>query len=259
MAGSVAHVVALRDGQIRPRPHEADDLLALYDAEIAANDEAFGRLLDQLRSAGLWDSTLVIFVSDHGEEFFDHAGWEHGATLYQELLHVPLIIKDARGRGAGRRITQTVRQVDVLPTVLDLLGRAALRDLDGRSLLPLLSGSPPRSRPPAAFASLDLDGRRMESIILGRWKLIRTISNGRLPAGSELYDLANDPLERTNRATTDRGVAAGLGGLLERAEHDRGRSTAPGQVPLDSELEKELRALGYGSRGDRPESERTPR
>jgi len=258
-AGSVAHVVALRDGQIHPRPHEADDLLALYDAEIAANDEAFGRLLDQLRSAGLWDSTLVVFVSDHGEEFFDHAGWEHGASLYQELLHVPLVIRDPTRRGAGRRIAETVRQIDVLPTILDRLGTAAPREIDGRSLLPLLGGTAQRSRAPAAVSSLDLDGRRMESIILGRWKLIRTISNGRLPAGSELYDLANDPLERTNRATTDRGVAAGLGGLLQRAERDGGRATAADQVPLDSELDRELRALGYGSRGGRPKSDRTPR
>jgi len=258
-AGSVAHVVALRDGQLHPAPHEADDLLALYDTEIAANDEAFGRLLDQLRSVGLWDSTVIVFVSDHGEEFLDHGGWEHGASLYQELLHVPLIVKDARGRGAGRRIAETVRQVDVLPTVLDLLGKAAPQGIDGQSLLPLLSGSPQRSRSPAAFASLDLDGRRLDSVILGRWKLVRTISHDRLPVGEELYDVAADPLERTNRATTNRDPAALLAGLLQRAERDGGRATAPGQVPLDSELEKELRALGYGSRGGRPESERTPR
>jgi arylsulfatase A-like enzyme len=251
-AGSVEHVVALRDGRLSPTAREAEDLLALYDAEVAANDEAFGHLADRLRAAGLWDSTLVIFVSDHGEEFFDHGGWEHGATLYQELLHVPLIVKLPRGKAAGRRIAETVRQIDVLPTVLDLLGTAAPPELEGRSLLPLLAEPAATAavsrRPAPAFSSLDLDGRRMESILLGRWKLIRTATHDRLPVGSELYDLAADPAERTNRAAAEPAVAAALGALLRQADREARRPAPLGQAPPDPEIERQLRALGYGVR-----------
>lgn len=241
-AGLLEQVVALRDGLRPSTAHDREEISALYDAEIAGNDAAFGRLIEELRARGLYDSLLLVFVSDHGEELLDHGGWEHGATLYQELVHVPLILKLPRGTGAGRRIGETVRQIDVLPTILEVLGSGAPPDLQGRSLLPLLQA--PSGRPPAAFSSLDVDGRRIESIVLGRRKLIRTLAHDRRPLGDELYDLAADPGERRSLAAADPATVRGMSWLIERRMRTGAPPEAP-QVPLDPELEKELRALGY--------------
>jgi arylsulfatase A-like enzyme len=241
-AGSLERVVAVRDGLRPTTARDREEIPALYDAEIAGNDAAFGRLVEKLRARGLYDPLLLVFVSDHGEELFDHGGWEHGATLYQELVHVPLLLKLPRGAGSGRRIGERVRQIDVLPTILDVLGGEAPPGIQGRSLLPLLHA--PSRRPPAAFSSLDLDGRRIESIVLGHRKLIHTLAHDRRPLGLELYDLASDPGERRNLAAADPDAVRGLTWLLERRARGGGPPEAS-RVTLDPELEKQLRALGY--------------
>jgi len=243
-AGGVEEVVALRDGLRPTTARDRKEIPALYDAEIAGNDAAFGRLVAELRARGLYEPLLLVFVSDHGEELFDHGGWEHGATLYQELVHVPLLLKLPQGVGAGRRIGETVRQVDVLPTTLDVLGIGEIpHGIQGRSVLSLLQA--PSHRPPAAFSSLDLDGRRIESAVLGDRKLIHTLAHDRKPIGLELYDLASDPGEKRNLAAADPDAVRGLSWLIaQRARAGAPRKAAP-PVALDPELEEELRALGY--------------
>jgi choline-sulfatase len=238
-AGAKDRVVALRDGALPASPGDEDELGALYDAEIAANDAAFGRLIASLRELDLYDDLLLVFVSDHGEEFLDHGGWEHGATLYQEQLHIPFLLRAPAGLGAGRVVTTAVRQVDLAPTVLDILGKQIPAGMDGRSLVPLLRGASPPPVP--AFASLDLDGRRIESVALDDRKLILTLAHDRLRPGLELYSLAADPAEGRNLAAEDPAAVRRLLPLLRRAK------VAPEveQVPLDAELERELRALGY--------------
>ena len=240
-AGAVENVVALRD-HLRPTTaRDEKELPELYDAEIAGNDAAFGRLLAELEARDLDEPLLLVFLSDHGEELFDHGGWEHGATLYQELVHVPLLLKLPRGVGAGRRIEETVRQIDVLPTVLDALSLAIPGDLQGRSLLPLLQDQARRA--PAAFSSLDLDGRRIESVVLGSRKLVHTLAHDRRTVGFELYDLASDPGERRDLSPSAPAAVRGLSWLIEQ----RARADGPAApaVDLDPELERELRALGY--------------
>lgn len=241
-AGLLEHVVALRDGQQPSSERDREEISALYDAEIAANDAAFGRLVSELQARGLYDSLMLVFVSDHGEELLDHGGWEHGATLYQELVHVPLLLKLPGGTGAGRRIGEMVRQVDVLPTVLDVLGSKIPAGIQGTSLLPLLQGS--LRRPPAAFSSLNVDGRRIESAILRDKKLIHTLAHDRRPLGLELYDLAADPEEQRNLAAVDPAAVRGLSWLLEQRAKAGSPKKAP-EVPLDPELARQLRALGY--------------
>jgi arylsulfatase A-like enzyme len=244
-AGSKERVVALRDGTMPSSPADRAELAALYDAEIAAQDAAFGRLIRRLRELNLYDRVLLIFVADHGEEFLDHGGWEHGATLYQEQLHVPFLLKHPEGLGAGRRIAALVRQVDVLPTILDTLGSEAPPGIEGRSLVPLLRGAGVSALP--AFASLDLDGRRIESVELGGRKLIQTLAHDRLPEQTELFDLAADPAERHDLADEDPVATRRLLALLERPR----RAPEIEQVPLDPELERQLRALGYLKGTDR--------
>ncbi|MBD3369672.1 sulfatase-like hydrolase/transferase [Candidatus Fermentibacteria bacterium] len=118
--GHVPQIMGVNSGEDSIPPEGLRNLVNLYDGEIAYTDRELGRLLAEVRATG-GDSTLVTVIADHGEEFLDHGGIEHGHTLYQELLHVPLILCGPGFRG-GQTIHTTVAQLDVLPTVLSALG-----------------------------------------------------------------------------------------------------------------------------------------
>src|SRR5205807_7796065 len=91
-----------------------------YDAEIAYADEIVGRLMKYLTAHQLYDRSTIVLVSDHGEGLGDHGEQEHGLFLYEEAVHVPLIVKQAAGVGAGRRVGDLVQHVDLVPTILNL-------------------------------------------------------------------------------------------------------------------------------------------
>ncbi|MGD9403340.1 MAG: sulfatase, partial [bacterium] len=121
----------------------ADDwaeIVNLYDGEIVFVDEAFGALMKGLEERGLIRNTIVILLSDHGEEFFEHGGFEHGHTLYDELIRVPLIISLPGRVMQGTRIRNQVRLLDVTPTVFGLLGLEPPAHFEGVSLAPYLEG-----------------------------------------------------------------------------------------------------------------------
>ncbi len=118
----------------------------LYDAELRANDEAFGKLLALLKQLGLYESTLIVVTADHGEEFGEQGAWRHGHTLNQGLLHVPLIVKLAGRAPAARRVTTPVSSVDLLPTLLDLAGLPLPAGVEGHSLRDLLEGRAAEAR-----------------------------------------------------------------------------------------------------------------
>lgn len=204
-----------------------------YDAEIRSMDRALGRLLDGLRERGLLDETLVVFTSDHGEEFGErgHEGW-HGHTLYDELLRVPLIVRFPGGRWAGERVRRQVRLVDLAPTVVDALGRRPPSSWQGVSLLPVLRGE--EVEPLVAVAMIDQRAEHpIQAVRTGRWKLY----------GNQIFDLVNDPDERKNVRHEHLELAAALEEYLEavRAGAEEGGET----VELDPETARELEALGY--------------
>lgn len=182
-----------------------DHLRALYDGEIAFTDQAVGMLLQGLRARGLRENTLVVFLSDHGEEFFDHGGFEHGHTLYDELLKVPLIFSLPGTVPENVRVGTQVRLLDVMPTVLDLLGIRSYPHFEGVSLKELMWGEedlkgrdkallPPRF----AYSEAILYGSEKKSVVCHPWKLIHETTTGeRL-----LFNLKYDPGERNNLAAT---------------------------------------------------------
>ncbi len=210
-------------------------LQGLYDGEIAAWDGAFGALLDGLAAIGVRDSTVLVVLSDHGEEFQEHGKLKHGIHLYDELLRVPLMIA---GPGiAPGRVTVQVQGVDVLPTVAALLGVPVPPGLPGQDLL-----AAPESRPAYADTRYGItpDGTaaRLISVRTLGWKLIAAPANG----GFELFDLASDPGERHNRfAERAEGatLAAGLAHFEETAP------AAPPPAGEDARLHEKLRTLGY--------------
>jgi arylsulfatase A-like enzyme len=205
----------------------------LYDAEVAQNDAAFGELLDRLRQFDLYEDSLVIFLSDHGEEFREHGGWRHNRRLFSETLDVPLVIKFP-GQKEAKRSDLPVSHVDVLPTVLDVVGLPAFEAADGQSL------TSPVSRP--IFSHLRVGRYPLQySVIRGQWKLIRTHKNG---PKIQLFNLEADPGEARNLASELPVRAAAMEALLEQQLADSG-TTASEETEISDETERELRALGY--------------
>ena len=168
----------------------APNELALYDGEIAYTDHHVGRVFDALDELGLAGNTVVIVVADHGEEFFDHGGHDHGHALYAELIRVPLLIR-APGI-APRRVGEVVRTVDLFPTVMDLAG-LAWETPEGRSVRAAMNGA--ALAPEPALSEVRLNPmHEFESVIDGRYKLIRRHD----PQRVQLYDLEEDPGEKVN-------------------------------------------------------------
>ena len=120
---------------------QAQAFFDLYKAEVAEFDHYFGDFVARLKEMRIYDSSMIVFVSDHGEEFFEHGGWTHGHSLYNELIKIPLIIKFPQNRHGGSEIRDNAGIIDVFPTILDFHKIKFDSDsVDGTSLLPLLKG-----------------------------------------------------------------------------------------------------------------------
>ncbi len=185
---------------------EWDHIRALYDGEITFTDKAVGELLDGLQERGLRENTLVVFVSDHGEEFFDHGGFEHGHTMYDELIKVPLILALPGQIPGGIRVSRQVRMLDVMPTILDFLGLRSLSRLEGVSLKPLMSGGGEVVDPadvllPHRFAYSEamLYGSEKKCVTAYPWKVIYDMHS----AQTMVFNLQDDPGELNDLADID--------------------------------------------------------
>jgi arylsulfatase A-like enzyme len=175
-----------------------------YDAEIAYTDAAIGRLLDYV-DAHL-PSTVVVLAADHGEEFDEHGGRYHGSSLFEEQIHVPLLIRVPGV--AAREIAEPVELIDIAPTILNLLDIPVPARMRGADLGPWLANPPaPPDRLPPAFA--EVEDKRM--VVKHNDKLICDLNWG----FCSFYDLAIDPGERHNRADEAPERVARLRGLLD--------------------------------------------
>src|SRR5262249_3459981 len=156
--GYARRVEELATGRRRFEPGELACLVGRYDAEIWQSDRAIGRLVEELRSRGFGSTnTTIVVTADHGEEFADHGGMTHGQTLFDELIHVPLIVQGA-GASRGVRVGAQVRLIDVAPPLLalvGLLGGAWASGWRGRSLVPALRGAALQSLPALSFCEQD--------------------------------------------------------------------------------------------------------
>jgi arylsulfatase A-like enzyme len=234
-----------------PSAEDGRVLNSLYDGEVRENDHAFGALIEGLRSRGLLDDSLVVFTADHGEEFLDHGGLQHGYTLYQELMRVPLAVRLPGARRGGSRDAVPVRQVDLMPTLLALVGAPPVAGVQGRDLSARWLGGSALEMP-ELYSEVEFGGVDKLSLRAGMLKLILNRDRTRFwRAGSrlELYDLASDPGERRNLAA-QRPVAAGY--LRVRAEalarahaQLRARWNTGKTQELTPEEVEQLRALGY--------------
>lgn len=162
-----------------------------YDGEIAYNDGQFQRLVDALEQLGAYDNTIIIVASDHGEEFWEHGGTEHGYTLYEEQLRVPFIVKLADSELGGTTVDSIVEGVDLAPTILEAIGAAPEPRFRGRSVLPVMRGE--TQEPRLGFAALNL---RQFSIRAVKSPTLKNLIYP-LESKSEWFDLSRDPFEQS--------------------------------------------------------------
>ena len=210
-----------------------------YDGEVEHSDEIVGRLFAHLKQKKLYDSATIVLLSDHGEGLGDHGEDEHGIFLYRETIRVPLAIKLPRQRGAGGRVAAPVQHVDLMPTLLDLVGASQPADLAGRSLRPVLEQTGSLER--AAIYSESLSPRyhfgwsELYALTDERHRLIRAPRD-------ELYDIVQDPGERNSIA----GERAQMRDGMRRALDSMIGGVPVGAPAAVSEAERQkLAALGY--------------
>lgn len=233
---------------------------ALYDEEVLYADHRFGLFADALAQAGLLDGATILVTADHGEHLFEHGEWAggHGVRhLYEEALRVPLIVRGPAVRARGP-IERPAQLLDVMPTMLDLLGVAAPAPPAGESLAPLLRGEAGGAEPARDIVTCAVTQRKdVQRYVLnesGRWKLIcgRATTPGFVMDESvqrfELYDLHADPGEQRDVLHEHPDVVRRLVAKLLRFK-DQHRpydvEATPGEVEFDAKQLRELRSLGY--------------
>jgi arylsulfatase A-like enzyme len=233
-----------------PARSERDEMALLYDGEVAFLDRHLGRLFAELRRRGLYDRSLIVVTSDHGEEFLDHGGWWHGLTLFEEQVRVPLLVRLPHGGRRGERIAGTAGLVDLGPTLLELAGQGARipERMSGLVLASLTGDGSTGTNAPRSFPADELlDGNRLASLVEGRWKFVRANpDNPRGLPSKALYDIVDDPGETRNLVADHPELAAAMDLRLSGFQQ-RGSTGTEGEGPatLDEETAAHLRALGY--------------
>ena len=214
-----------------------------YFAAIGFVDFQLSRVLTFLADHQLADRTVVIIVGDHGESFGEHGEPMHGLFVYEGVVHVPFIIRAPFANMQRRRVSEPVRIVDVMPTVLDLLGQSAAPAVDGQTLVPLMTGAARASRFEVYSESrygLDRFGwSPLSALREGRFKVI-------LAPRPELYDLDADPNESVNLYQQRADLAASMMRRLRTlAQPAPSQQASPATVPVDAATRARLAALGY--------------
>ncbi len=181
-------------GGLDPGMPEADlqHVLALYDGEIAWTDLFVGHILAELKRRGLDESTVVMLLSDHGEEFYEHGLRGHRLALFEESIRIPLVVRWPGRVPAGRQLENQVAMVDIMPTLLDMAGIAAGDEVMGRSLVPLFEGKSLPEGPAAVCELYSLDNKLRSFRRNERKMIVNEAVNRQL-----FIDLVDDPAEQT--------------------------------------------------------------
>jgi arylsulfatase A-like enzyme len=231
----IAYKKLVRKGELFPTTAEVETLRGLYDAQLAWVDEQIGALVGELRARGTYDESLIILLADHGDAFMEHGWLSHSNTPYEELIHVPLIVKLPRSRAAGRRVRGTVALTDLSATLEELLGADGIGERgDGQSFAAQLE--PGAEVAPRQVLSMF---KNMVAVRDGRWKLIQTFEND-----PELYDLETDPGETRDLSAVELEVLAKLQPVALDAIR-RKLEARMEQTELSEETVQKLRELGY--------------
>jgi arylsulfatase A-like enzyme len=239
-------VISFRGGRVLDRG-DRRHIEDLYNREVEYTDMVLGRFLDRIYQLGLTRNTMIIFTSDHGEEFWEHDNVSHGHTCFTELVNVPLIIRpaDEEQVARSRSIAAQVSLVDLAPTILDFLGLPGLDHAEGQSLLPVIRGEEQPADRPAFYEAMAYFGEK-KAVSDGRFKFVLTEETGR----EELYDLLEDPGEQRNLVHERPELKLELKGLLmdhltSQRELASSLETSGEKAEIDADTRAHLRALGY--------------
>jgi arylsulfatase A-like enzyme len=254
-------------------------VISSYNGEIAYVDNELDKLFNRLRELKIFDNTLIVITSDHGESLFDHQIWVgHGLFLYDDEIKIPLVMKLPKSTFKNTVIEEQVQSIDIAPTVLDILGIPITEQFQGRSLFPLIKGERNREEKLYAFGESSNTGAKF--IRTNKWKFISRIQDidevirihlrpldnvnivDHIIEGEQLYDLENDPLEQHNLINQEIEEANELRGKLmkwiganvefaarlefeSKAKYGVKSSSESNKVDLTEEEKERLKSLGY--------------
>jgi arylsulfatase A-like enzyme/Flp pilus assembly protein TadD len=236
------HLWDAHDPYNPPEPFRSRMPNAPYNGCVAYTDDSVGKLLDYLRSQGLYDNALIAVAADHGESLGDHGELTHSIFLYDATIHVPLLLKLPGNRSSGQRVNATASLVDLAPTLLEALGQKSPPAMQGRSLLPMIGNPHPENRP--SLATGDHSERSFG------WSALVSLRTGNQLYVSapkpELYDLASDLGAKTNLYPGKRVTATRLAIQLDNfVKRISAGAPQPLRDNLDEKSREKLSALGY--------------
>ena len=248
------------------------EFVGWYDGSIRGLDAEVARLVNRLKELGLADKTVIAFTADHGEEFHEHGRMWHGQTVYGELTNVPLIFYGPAFIPPGLVIDQTVENIDIMPTLLELSHLALPNKIQGQSLLPLMAAAKEVGNGDAAKlrAAAERYGWKDQpafsekaptpktggprpydtesyGIVYDGWKLIRNSKRSEGTPEFELFDHKKDPLNRENIADRNPDVVKRLALKLEERRQSAIAAALPANATtkMNPEEMRRLRSLGY--------------
>jgi choline-sulfatase len=240
-------------------------LKELYQAEILAFDAYFGEFIQRLKAMNIYDNSMIILMSDHGEEFYEHKGWTHSHSLYEELISVPVFIKFPGSQFKNTRIKEVVGIIDLFPTILSYYNiQHETVEIDGIDLMPLIRGKKSPGSRDYVISTIST-GKYFEAfpfriaICFGDYKLIyndpytekdlESFKEYALPPQTpkfELYNLKEDPVETQNIIDTHPNIKEKMMPIiLEIRKLIRQKSAKTGKKAIDEEVRKQLESLGY--------------
>jgi arylsulfatase A-like enzyme/Flp pilus assembly protein TadD len=244
------HFYDAHDPYEPPEPFKSKYAAAPYNGEIAYVDSALGKFFSELKAAGLYDSAVIAIVADHGEAFGEHGEESHGFFLYDETVHVPLLIKPSASQNASVLVESTVGLVDIAPTLLREVGLEVPTAMQGVSLLPLItaakggSGESPDGKERVAYAETDYPNSAYG------WSWLRSLRLGKYlyvdAPRRELYDETTDPKALHNLADAHAALADTLQAQLDDFRRKTGRQGTKA-ASMTPQLAEKLQALGYVS------------
>ncbi|HPR62678.1 MAG TPA: sulfatase [Thermoanaerobaculia bacterium] len=242
--GSIGYLLSYLDRTRLMSNEDLQQVVGLYDGEIAYADHHIGRLFSRLKELDLWQDSLIVVMADHGEEFQDHGSVHHIRTLYQEVVHVPLLIKlPGRPSSSLRKVVpERISLLDLGPTILRLSNLSAPPSFSGRPFDSLMR-EPGKDR--TIYARTRRHASDKAAIIRQRFKLIHPFGTNHDP--EELYDLREDPGEQRSLLQDKTEVADQLRKEIEDYMNPDGsfRAGERDQVVLSEEQKKHLSSLGY--------------
>jgi choline-sulfatase len=229
-----------------PSPYKESFRQRPYDGEIAYTDSQVGRLFKSIQEQGLVENTIISILADHGESLGEHGEFSHGVFLYEATLRIPWILAGP-GIPPGKRVVDQARTIDLLPTILDLVGGDLPQNCQGVSLVPAFSRQAVQTEQAyaeALFPKINLGWAELRAIRTNKWKYIEA-------PRPELYDLESDPNEEKNviqlHPEEAKELKTSLQKLISKGSGSSAEQVVVGKV--DPQFEKQLRSLGYLSGG----------